>query len=1017
MAVTDNPLRICHPSLKLAVASRSHPFTPRRAIDPSGHIGSFYDAHTDRVLPASQTNFNMQPAFARRRPSCFIKECMINERLNLLKASNIHNELRLNVALQITPATGMGALINYSRPIDKYTRLLCYSYYSRTDYFTDDEFNSMKRQKPVRSLPSTATHMIVLVNWGIDVVVVVQLPPEDKYIDGIDYALHKLCFALSEENTCLVLSQEDQRFLNMIVHTEVFSNISDLARINSISDFNHSILLLKSKINCHTPYNYNLYPIEYLCAVNSQNNPCFKTFPRDITVHIENYVFELLHDFRRLNRSLEQEFTSEEKYLPHKLRQNLSRFNDLYKEKINEIIGLVKRIRCCQMDVNKIFESLNDYQVSKLRNAMQDFTTELNQMKKKKLIQYLEDNEFSYENAISRGIQLDDDGETITRKLSADPKYTGIVGGNDHLIKNKQTQWNNLCNQLVKKRERNPHLKLIYVDFCDSSYKMDNFITFFPVEKNNTDKINVSNKNPPEQEQSTTSIAINILLLGESGVGKSTFINAFVNYLNYDELKQAKRNPIILIPVSFITTAGDDFREHIVKFGESDSLSNEDHNHLGQSVTQHCKSYVFTLNDTNYRYQKIRIIDTPGIGDTRGVTQDDRNLQHILSYINNLTHLNAVCILLKPNNTRLNIFFRSCLIQLFDLLGENARDKIIFCFTNARSTFYTPGNTSSVLKNVLESFPGKKIPFTKEKTFCFDSESFRYLVATLNHMEFTEDDEREYNESWEKSSKESRHFLQYICTQMCVPLIPNKLRSMKDAQLKITLMIRPMLESMRNILRNIILLNGGFHNVSIELIPKFITDTTAICLKCTRRHIQLGNFWMTIDSLHVFYNQCRTCECEPSDHYPIDYEVTYRERRDLEGISAKDMETTINDLLKKSAEFGHLLSQSMECSENDQFLVGLNRMIGEEKEICGKKSPCRLNSSLVEYLEETKNKYETKRKKMMDEKTEMMLDDVYNKIEEVKKHGMIASQVTAVEQWQKFMMKQFEEKTIAQHCN
>ena len=107
----------------------------------------------------------------------------------------------------------------------------------------------------------------------------------------------------------------------------------------------------------------------------------------------------------------------------------------------------------------------------------------------------------------------------------------------------------------------------------------------------------------------------------------------------------------------------------------------------------------------------------------------------------------------------------------------------------------------------------------------------------------------------------------------------------------------------------------------------------------------------------------------------------------------------------------------MECSENDQFLVGLNRMIGEEKEICDKKSPCGLNSSLVEYLEETKKKYERKRQKMMDEKPEMMLDDVYNKIEEVKKHEMIASQVTVVEQWQKFMVKQYEEKTIAQHCN
>ncbi|CAF4623010.1 unnamed protein product [Rotaria sp. Silwood1] len=153
---------------------------------------------------------------------------------------------------------------------------------------------------------------------------------------------------------------------------------------------------------------------------------------------------------------------------------------------------------------------------------------------------------------------------------------------------------------------------------------------------------------PPIQSKSDE--IINILLLGESGVGKSTFINALVNYLKFKTLKEAENNPIVLIPVSFMIMTGDNFEEHLVKFEGSNFFSNEDHNHLGQSVTQHCKSYVFTLTDGESRGRKLRIIDTPGIGDTRDSSQDDANLQHILSYINNLTHLNAVCILLKPNN-------------------------------------------------------------------------------------------------------------------------------------------------------------------------------------------------------------------------------------------------------------------------------------------------------------------------------------------------------------------------------
>ncbi|CAF3569851.1 unnamed protein product [Rotaria sp. Silwood1] len=166
-----------------------------------------------------------------------------------------------------------------------------------------------------------------------------------------------------------------------------------------------------------------------------------------------------------------------------------------------------------------------------------------------------------------------------------------------------------------------------------------------------------------EENVSSTSDITNILLLGETGVGKSTFINAFANYLTFNTLEEAQRNePVVLMPVSFLMTTGDNFEEHIVKFGDIDDSNNEDFDHPGQSVTQHCKAYVFYLNGTDQ--QKLRIIDTPGFGDTRGIEQDDLNMEPILEYVNNLSHLNAICFLLKPNASRLNISFRSCITHL-----------------------------------------------------------------------------------------------------------------------------------------------------------------------------------------------------------------------------------------------------------------------------------------------------------------------------------------------------------------
>ncbi|CAF3344480.1 unnamed protein product [Rotaria sp. Silwood2] len=251
---------------------------------------------------------------------------------------------------------------------------------------------------------------------------------------------------------------------------------------------------------------------------------------------------------------------------------------------------------------------------------------------------------------------------------------------------------------------------------------------------------------------------INILLLGEKGVGKSTFINAFVNYLTFKTVEQAQSNrPVVLKPLSFVMLTDDTFQQRTIKYGDFDNDN--------ELITPRCKTYTFDLNQNNKK--KLCLIDTPSFEDTQNFDQTNSNtIKHILEYVNNLTHLNAICFLLQPDASRLMNSFQSCFGQLLNRLGSNARNNIIFCFTNALITFSMPGNTAPLLRNMFSSLSMNDIPFTRTNTFFFDNESFRYLMAIQNGIKFDNEDTKEYTMSWSESVQESNRLLNYILTNL-----------------------------------------------------------------------------------------------------------------------------------------------------------------------------------------------------------------------------------------------------------
>jgi GTP-binding protein EngB required for normal cell division len=520
-----------------------------------------------------------------------------------------------------------------------------------------------------------------------------------------------------------------------------------------------------------------------------------------------------------------------------------------------------------------------------------------------------------------------------------------------------------------------------------------------------TSEVTTREGHRPNSSRLSAGKYINILLLGESGVGKSTFINALVNYHAFETFEQARSNkPLVVMPVSFLMTVGDNFEEKIVKFGDVDS--NENHNHLGQSVTQHCRSYVFPISAQT----KLRIIDTPGMGDTRGLEQDDLNMQHILSFINNLSHLNAICILLKPNESRLNIVLRSYFTRLLNFLGENARNNIVFCFTNTRATFFAPGNTGPLLKNMIKNVPIKDIPFEKTNTFCFDSESFRYLVALQNGIEFDSYQQTEYQQSWKSSVTESNRLLQYICGELR-SYSQNEWQSIEHAQFKINQIIRPMLETTRNIVRNTTLLKKSLSNLLIKLCPTALSEPAAICYTCPRTPERFSKFWILSDDLHTFSDKCNNCDCSRRKHIEVNYKLEY-ELTQYDGEQSFDMMMTdFNQLRRAILEVGQFYAYVVNTlKQNDPMLSALEQIIAEESQICSEKGSKCLNSTLHNLFVGLIEEYKERRTISASIDLPVDLPSVYELIKDISEIGEIKEQIYAIKQTQKKYMKRHEKQ-------
>ncbi|KAL1248234.1 hypothetical protein QQF64_021552 [Cirrhinus molitorella] len=160
-----------------------------------------------------------------------------------------------------------------------------------------------------------------------------------------------------------------------------------------------------------------------------------------------------------------------------------------------------------------------------------------------------------------------------------------------------------------------------------------------------------------------------ILMAGETGTGKTTMINAMINYM---------------LGVK---------REDKVWFEITDDQSDRTQTHSQTSIIT---VYGFYLQESSI---DLTIIDTPGYGDTHGVDLDKQIAESLLSLSKSaeeIHEIDTVCLVIKATQNRLSDRQRYIFDAVQSLFGRDIAENIVLLFTH--STGAPPKNALTAVK-------------------------------------------------------------------------------------------------------------------------------------------------------------------------------------------------------------------------------------------------------------------------------------------------------------------------------
>ena len=169
--------------------------------------------------------------------------------------------------------------------------------------------------------------------------------------------------------------------------------------------------------------------------------------------------------------------------------------------------------------------------------------------------------------------------------------------------------------------------------------------------------------------------SISIIFVGQSGTGKSTFINAYANHLLGITSNDDVRYKLIL---------GDQSKEKDQTKSQTDFIS------------------IYNIRSLKYNNKLFRLIDTPGAGDTRNdneqkiskIEQDQKEKEFLAMYNNlfskDIGQLNCIAFVVKASENRENEFQKKIIKSITNIFAGDIDKNCLAILTHTDNTDVIP---------------------------------------------------------------------------------------------------------------------------------------------------------------------------------------------------------------------------------------------------------------------------------------------------------------------------------------